>query len=89
MSTIEAVHARQILDSRGNPTVEVDLRLPSGAAGRAAVPWGACTGTREALELRDGAASSGSTSRAVTHNHSTTEGTMPLTATRHDDRRGR
>jgi enolase len=54
MSTIEAVHARQILDSRGNPTVEVDLRLASGATGRAAVPSGASTGTREALELRDG-----------------------------------
>jgi enolase len=54
MSVIEAVHARQILDSRGNPTVEVDLRLDSGATGRAAVPSGASTGIREALELRDG-----------------------------------
>ncbi|HUJ33645.1 MAG TPA: phosphopyruvate hydratase [Solirubrobacteraceae bacterium] len=54
MSTIDRVHARQILDSRGNPTVEVDIRLSSGAAGRAAVPSGASTGTREALELRDG-----------------------------------
>jgi enolase 1/2/3 len=54
MSTIERVHARQILDSRGNPTVEVDVRLSSGALGRAAVPSGASTGTREALELRDG-----------------------------------
>jgi enolase len=54
MSEIEHVHARQILDSRGNPTVEVDVRLVSGAAGRAAVPSGASTGTREALELRDG-----------------------------------
>jgi enolase len=54
MSTIEQVHARQILDSRGNPTVEVDVRLCSGALGRAAVPSGASTGTREALELRDG-----------------------------------
>jgi enolase len=59
MSTIEAVHARQILDSRGNPTVEVDLRLASGATGRAAVPSGASTGTREALELRDGGAAFG------------------------------
>jgi enolase len=59
MSTIEAVHARQILDSRGNPTVEVDLRLASGAIGRAAVPSGASTGTREALELRDGGAAFG------------------------------
>jgi enolase 1/2/3 len=54
MTAIEAVHARQILDSRGNPTVEVDLRLAGGATGRAAVPSGASTGTREALELRDG-----------------------------------
>jgi enolase len=54
MSTIERVHARQILDSRGNPTIEVDVRLASGALGRAAVPSGASTGTREALELRDG-----------------------------------
>lgn len=53
MSTIDYVHARQILDSRGNPTVEVDVRLASGAWGRAAVPSGASTGTREALELRD------------------------------------
>ena len=54
MSEIEHVHARQILDSRGNPTVEVDVGLVSGASGRAAVPSGASTGTREALELRDG-----------------------------------
>jgi enolase len=54
MSEIEQVHARQILDSRGNPTVEVDLLLKSGAAGRAAVPSGASTGEFEAVELRDG-----------------------------------
>jgi enolase 1/2/3 len=54
MSEIERVHARQILDSRGNPTVEVDLALKSGAAGRAAVPSGASTGEFEAVELRDG-----------------------------------
>ena len=54
MSDIEQVHARQILDSRGNPTVEVDLALRSGAAGRAAVPSGASTGEFEATELRDG-----------------------------------
>ena len=54
LSRIETVHARQIFDSRGNPTVEVDVRLESGASGRAAVPSGASTGTREALELRDG-----------------------------------
>ena len=54
MSQIEKVHARQILDSRGNPTVEVELVLRSGAAGRAAVPSGASTGEFEATELRDG-----------------------------------
>jgi enolase len=54
MSEIEAVHARQILDSRGNPTVEVELALRSGAQGRAAVPSGASTGEFEATELRDG-----------------------------------
>jgi len=53
-SDIVGVHARQILDSRGNPTVEVDVTLASGAVGRAAVPSGASTGSREALELRDG-----------------------------------
>jgi enolase len=53
MSLIESVHARQILDSRGNPTVEVDVFTESGAFGRAAVPSGASTGTHEAVELRD------------------------------------
>ena len=53
-SPIAEVTARQILDSRGNPTVEVDVRLDSGALGRAAVPSGASTGVHEALELRDG-----------------------------------
>ena len=51
---IQSVHGREILDSRGNPTVEVDLVLEGGATGRAAVPSGASTGSREALELRDG-----------------------------------
>ena len=51
---ITRVHGREILDSRGNPTVEVDLTLESGVLGRAAVPSGASTGEREALELRDG-----------------------------------
>ena len=51
---ITTVHAREILDSRGNPTVEVDVALEGGASGRAAVPSGASTGEREALELRDG-----------------------------------
>jgi enolase len=54
MSLIESIHARQILDSRGNPTVEVDVVTSSGAYGRAAVPSGASTGTHEAVELRDG-----------------------------------
>jgi enolase len=57
---IARVHAREILDSRGNPTVEVDVTLDGGAAGRAAVPSGASTGEREALELRDGDPSTGS-----------------------------
>src|SRR5271155_4888018 len=55
MSTkIVAVHGRQILDSRGNPTVEADVRLEGGIVGRAAVPSGASTGAHEAIELRDG-----------------------------------
>jgi enolase len=54
MSLIESIHARQILDSRGNPTIEVDVVTESGAFGRAAVPSGASTGTHEAVELRDG-----------------------------------
>src|SRR3954471_8925982 len=59
MSQIEKVHARQILDSRGNPTVEVELVLRSGAAARAAVPTGASTGEFEATELRDGGSAFG------------------------------
>ena len=54
MTTITEIHAREILDSRGNPTVEADVVLASGARGRAAVPSGASTGEREAVELRDG-----------------------------------
>ncbi len=54
MPTIKAIHAREILDSRGNPTVEVDCLLSDGSRGRAAVPSGASTGVHEALELRDG-----------------------------------
>jgi len=53
-ATIQTIHAREILDSRGNPTVEVDVVLQDGSQGRAAVPSGASTGSREALELRDG-----------------------------------
>jgi enolase len=59
LSKIERVHARQILDSRGNPTVEVEVALDSGAHGRAAVPSGASTGEFEATELRDGGAAWG------------------------------
>src|SRR6516162_3245964 len=54
MTNIEKIRAREILDSRGNPTIEVDVTLVSGARGRAAVPSGASTGEHEALELRDG-----------------------------------
>ncbi len=54
MTAIAHVHARELLDSRGNPTLEVDVRLESGALGRAAVPSGASTGEHEAVELRDG-----------------------------------
>ena len=54
MSAIEDIQAREILDSRGNPTVEVDVLLEDGAFGRAAVPSGASTGAHEAVELRDG-----------------------------------
>ena len=64
MSRIANVRARQILDSRGNPTIEVDVQLESGAVGRAAVPSGASTGVHEAVELRDGGAEYGG--RAVT-----------------------
>ena len=53
-TTITAITAREIIDSRGNPTIEVDVKLASGALGRAAVPSGASTGEHEALELRDG-----------------------------------
>ena len=54
MTTIDRVHAREILDSRGNPTLEVEVGLSSGITGRAAVPSGASTGEHEAVELRDG-----------------------------------
>src|SRR5881396_1548705 len=54
MTAIVAVHAREVLDSRGNPTVEVEVRLSGGASGRAIVPSGASTGEHEAVELRDG-----------------------------------
>ena len=54
MTEIAAIHAREILDSRGNPTVEADVVLADGSMGRAAVPSGASTGEHEAVELRDG-----------------------------------
>ncbi|MGY8972870.1 MAG: phosphopyruvate hydratase, partial [Sphingomonadales bacterium] len=54
MTAIIDIHAREILDSRGNPTVEVDVLLDDGSFGRAAVPSGASTGAHEAVELRDG-----------------------------------
>lgn len=54
MSNIRSIFAREIIDSRGNPTIEVDVALENGASGRAAVPSGASTGSKEALELRDG-----------------------------------
>ena len=56
MSTIEHVIGREVLDSRGNPTVEAEVLLDSGARGRAIAPSGASTGIREAVELRDGGA---------------------------------
>jgi enolase len=65
MTQITTVHARQIFDSRGNPTVEVDVELKSGAVGRAAVPSGASTGEHEAVELRDGGSAFGG--KAVLH----------------------
>src|SRR6266566_2409054 len=54
MTQIDHIHAREILDSRGNPTVEADVTLVGGVVGRAAVPSGASTGEHEAVELRDG-----------------------------------
>ena len=54
MYSISTIHAREVLDSRGNPTVEVDLTLADGSFGRSIVPSGASTGIHEALELRDG-----------------------------------
>jgi enolase len=69
MSTIESIHGRQVLDSRGNPTVEVEVVLESGARGLAAVPSGASTGEYEAVELRDGGDEYGgkSVTKAVSH----------------------
>src|SRR5580692_10713348 len=65
VASIEAIHARQILDSRGNPTLEVEVALDDGTVGRAGVPSGASTGAFEAVELRDGGAEYGG--KAVSH----------------------
>ena len=61
MSVIANIHGRQILDSRGNPTVECEVQLTDGSFGRASVPSGASTGAHEAWELRDGEKSMGNT----------------------------
>jgi enolase len=63
-SSIDTVYARQILDSRGNPTLEVEVTLADGSLGRAAVPSGASTGVHEALELRDGDKSASTASQS-------------------------
>ena len=65
MTAISAIRGRQILDSRGNPTVEVDVTLDDGSFGRAAVPSGASTGAHEAVELRDGDTSRSARARAA------------------------
>src|ERR1700681_2004148 len=79
MSQIERVHARQILDSRGNPTVEVEVGLSSGSGGRAAVPSGASTGEFEATELRDGG--DRWQGKGVTHAVQNVSGTIAETVT--------
>ncbi len=88
MSQIDRVHARQILDSRGNPTVEVEIVLRSGAAGRAAVPSGASTGEFEATELRDGGEAYGgkAVTRAVANVNDEIAGAV--TGLDADDQRG-
>ncbi|HLM86151.1 MAG TPA: phosphopyruvate hydratase [Solirubrobacteraceae bacterium] len=82
MSQIERVHARQILDSRGNPTVEVEVGLSSGARGRAAVPSGASTGEFEATELRDGGHAWGG--KGVTRAVANVDGEIAAAVTRMD-----
>src|SRR5918911_4232459 len=77
MGAIEHIHARQILDSRGNPTLEVDVRLGSGAFGRAAIPSGASTGVHEAVELRDGGEAYGG--KAVTEAVANVDGEIAAT----------
>ena len=73
MSEIVSIHGREILDSRGNPTVEVDVQLASGAFGRAAVPSGASTGVHEAHELRDSEGRYGGKGVRVAVGHINTE----------------
>jgi enolase len=82
MSQIERIHARQILDSRGNPTVEVEVSLASGASGRAAVPSGASTGEFEATELRDGGKAYGG--KGVTRAVANVEGEIAAALAAHD-----
>jgi enolase len=82
LSSIAGVHARQILDSRGNPTVEVDVQLESGAFGRAAVPSGASTGAHEAVELRDGGEAYGG--KGVTSAVANVEGEIAAAVRRRD-----
>jgi enolase len=86
MSEIVRVHGRQILDSRGNPTVEVEVQLRSGAGGRAAVPSGASTGEFEATELRDGGEQWGG--KGVTHAVANVEGEIELDGTPNKSRLG-
>jgi enolase len=84
MTKIASVHGRQIVDSRGNPTGEVDVRLESGALGRAAVPSGASTGVHEAVELRDGGTEWGG--KAVTRAVANVNGELAETAVGRDVR---
>jgi enolase len=88
MSEIAHVHARQILDSRGNPTVEVDVKLASGAWGRAAVPSGASTGRHEAVELRDGDEAFGGRGVLRAVDHVNGEITGAILGTDAEDQRG-
>lgn len=83
MSEIVEVFGREVLDSRGNPTVEAEVILASGVIGRAAVPSGASTGSREAIELRDGMMLPATTARAFCKPlpTSTTKSAMRLSVT--------
>ncbi len=88
MSEIASLHARQILDSRGNPTVEVDATLRSGAFGRAAVPSGASTGEFEAVELRDGGEAWGGKGVAQAVDHVNGELAVEMTGRQASDQAG-